>query len=81
MSSSFVANGKKYRHTERHKCNSRKINQDIYLESFRERMNRDMTKEEHQIFQTAYNIGYKEGRKRYLKIESSDKDPNTQEKN
>jgi len=56
-------NGKIYPHTSRHKCNSRMVNLDIYQKS-----RGKLLEKERWIFNSAYNMGYKEseGRKKLV---------------
>ena len=57
-------NGKIYFHRNRHVANARQVDMDLFVNSFEERKERKITREEIQIFTTAYNMGYKEGTKR-----------------
>ena len=59
-------NGKtiKLRHRSRHKANHRQIAIIIFLEAMN--INDDICPEVKLIFNTAYNIGYKEGQQRSL---------------
>lgn len=57
-------NGKKYRHFKRHCANERQVCRDIFKDSFEKRLDRKMTKEEKQVFNTSFNMGYSEGKLR-----------------
>lgn len=68
MVSKFIANGKEFKHSDRHKSNSRAVRLDTYKMSFEKRKGRGLTKDEFGVFRDAYNMGYKEGRGRDLQL-------------
>jgi hypothetical protein len=61
----FIANGKRYPHTSRHKANSRMVCFDLFKESFKKKWNRDLTREQSILFKTGFNMGFEQARERY----------------
>ena len=57
-------NGKLYKHDSRHKANERKVDLNIFADSFEKRKGRRLSKDECEVFSTAYNLGYNECKKR-----------------
>jgi len=57
-------NGKIYSHSDRHKCNSRRVHLDIY-----EKSRGKLTEKERQIFNASFNMGYKDSNNRRRLLE------------
>jgi len=59
---------KNYPHRNRHVANERQVDLDLFKKSFEERKERKMIGDEFEVFNTAYGLGYKEGRNRHKQL-------------